>query len=291
MPQMRTGCLPFLLVFVVSGGIASNFGDTVGVLFFLVAVGVLLYYRQKSKKQLTNVTETESKPTPRLMASPALKPSNVVFKQATSNPPLRPPHSDGVDYSKPPERQKAQTKIKAKTGTYISSKSHGGTARRIKFAYKNAQGEMSERDVRFEYVSSAYIRGYCYFAEHERTFRLDRIYGLIEQTGEFFTVDEWLVLQGVAQLNKSAKESKPKTKLQKAEICFTGFSKNERYELEVLAELSTFAVRKSVTKNLSFLVIGDNAGKSKISDAKTKCVKILTVNDFRNMIETGEIPE
>ena len=296
MPQMRTGCLPFLLVFVVSGGIASNFGNTVGGLFFWPAVGVLLYYRWNNKKQLkklnvANTTEKESKSPPLRTTSPALKPSNVVFKQATRKPPLCPPHSDGVDYSKPPERRKTQTKIKTNTKTYIAPQSRGVSARRIKFTYENAQGEISERDVRFEHVNSVYIRGYCYLAKDERTFRIDRIDGLIEQAGEFFAVDEWLVLQGVKQRHNADKKAKAKTKPQKAEICFTGFGKNERYELEVLAELSGFAVRKSVTKNLSFLVIGDNAGKSKIADAKTKGVKILTVYDFRNMIETGEIPE
>lgn len=85
----------------------------------------------------------------------------------------------------------------------------------------------------------------------------------------------------------------PKSKKYKknyAEICFTGFSASERKELENEARDCHLDVVKSVTKNLRYLVAGANAGPSKLKKAADQEVVVLTLDQYRKMLETGELP-
>ncbi|PAM95727.1 hypothetical protein B4N84_06415 [Flavobacterium sp. IR1] len=82
---------------------------------------------------------------------------------------------------------------------------------------------------------------------------------------------------------------KPK-KEPKIEICFTGFSPTEKITLIKIAEENNFHIAKSITVNLNFLCCGENAGPSKIKKAEEQKVVLLDVDEFRNLIETGEIP-
>jgi len=75
-----------------------------------------------------------------------------------------------------------------------------------------------------------------------------------------------------------------------AQICFTGFSPSEKSELSRNAKETDLEVVKSVTKNLSYLCIGNNAGPSKLKKAKEQDVTIMNREKFENLIETGEIP-
>ena len=50
-------------------------------------------------------------------------------------------------------------------------------------------------------------------------------------------------------------------------------------------------MRKTVTKNLNFLIMGDNAGPTKINSAIDVGATLLDENEFKTMIETGEIPQ
>lgn len=84
-------------------------------------------------------------------------------------------------------------------------------------------------------------------------------------------------------------ELKPKTE-RKVEICFTGFSPTEKSLLTKFAEENNFHIAKSITVNLNFLCCGENAGPSKIKKAEEQKVILLNAEEFRNLIETGEIP-
>jgi BRCT domain type II-containing protein len=75
------------------------------------------------------------------------------------------------------------------------------------------------------------------------------------------------------------------------EICFTGFNTVERNELETLAASINFLVKKSVTKNLHILCIGDNAGPSKTDKAREFGALILNKSEFTQLIDTGELPK
>ena len=50
-------------------------------------------------------------------------------------------------------------------------------------------------------------------------------------------------------------------------------------------------VRSSVTKQLNFICIGKNAGPKKMEAARKQGVVVLNENQFRVMVETGELPE
>jgi len=82
---------------------------------------------------------------------------------------------------------------------------------------------------------------------------------------------------------------KPKAE-RKVEICFTGFSPTEKDVLTKFAEKNNFHIAKSITVNLNFLCCGENAGPSKMKKAEEQNVILLNAEEFRNLIETGEIP-
>ncbi|ABN60785.1 BRCT domain-containing protein [Shewanella baltica] len=75
------------------------------------------------------------------------------------------------------------------------------------------------------------------------------------------------------------------------EVCFTGFAKQSRSDLEELATDSGFIVRKAVTRNLHILCAGSNAGPKKVADAKADGAAILLENDFIALVRTGELSE
>lgn len=83
---------------------------------------------------------------------------------------------------------------------------------------------------------------------------------------------------------------KPKSE-PKIEICFTGFSPSEKNNLTKIAEENNLHIAKSITVNLNFLCCGDNAGPTKIKKAEEQNVILLNVEEFYNLIETGEIPK
>jgi NAD-dependent DNA ligase len=73
-------------------------------------------------------------------------------------------------------------------------------------------------------------------------------------------------------------------------VCFTGFTKTERDELAKRAIATRLAVATSVTKSLSFLCAGENAGPAKLEKARGQGVVIMNRVQFENLLETGEIP-
>ena len=75
----------------------------------------------------------------------------------------------------------------------------------------------------------------------------------------------------------------------KLEVCFTGFSKKDKDELISIAKKNNFFVRTEVTKKLSLLICGDNAGPSKLIKAsKMNVPKVYGQEGFKEFIETGE---
>lgn len=74
------------------------------------------------------------------------------------------------------------------------------------------------------------------------------------------------------------------------EICFTGFSLMKKAELAERARNVLFRVVVTITKTLSFLCVGENAGPVKVEKAKEHKVTILTRVQFNNLLETCELP-
>ena len=68
--------------------------------------------------------------------------------------------------------------------------------------------------------------------------------------------------------------------LRKPEICFTGFNYEERENLETEAVIKGLKVRKRVSVNLAYLVIGDTPGEKKIELALEQGVEILRLEEY-----------
>ena len=75
------------------------------------------------------------------------------------------------------------------------------------------------------------------------------------------------------------------------EICFTGFPDSEKSDLLRLAARSELVVMGSVTRNLSVLVEGQYPGPAKHEKAKKQGVLIMTLDQFKQFLQTGEIPD
>lgn len=73
------------------------------------------------------------------------------------------------------------------------------------------------------------------------------------------------------------------------EILFTGFSADDREDLEADAEEAGLLVRKTVTKNLHFVCAGPRAGATKLSQARAQGCTVMSEDEFQRMLATGEV--
>ena len=68
-------------------------------------------------------------------------------------------------------------------------------------------------------------------------------------------------------------------------IVFTGESKIDRIELRILATKYGAITKDGITKKTEYLVVSENAGKSKLKKAEDYGIKIITEDDFMKMIK------
>lgn len=98
--------------------------------------------------------------------------------------------------------------------------------------------------------------------------------------------EAWAWVYGHAKSRRTSKQDN-----QRDQICFTGFNSSTRADLTNIAEAGGLHVVKSVTKDLAFLCIGENAGPSKCLKAKEKNVMVLDEQQFLNLLQNGELPQ
>lgn len=79
-------------------------------------------------------------------------------------------------------------------------------------------------------------------------------------------------------------------KTESREVCFTGFEVPVRAELEHLAEVAGWRIRKSVVLSLTLLVAGPNAGPSKLATAKGFGKEIIDEAAFRERLKSSAPP-
>ncbi|WP_147285445.1 BRCT domain-containing protein [Phocoenobacter uteri] len=160
----------------------------------------------------------------------------------------------------------------------------------IEFDYVDYHGNPTRRKVRVREVDETYLEGYDLNRRDTRTFKLERIGDeIIElETGLISTKEDWLRDNYDIELDDLDDDFKEYLNLDSKyndptlEVCFTGFKKADREELELDAELTgDFIVRKSVTQNLDILVCGSNAGPTKKAQAERQGVLILSEDEFR----------
>ena len=99
--------------------------------------------------------------------------------------------------------------------------------------------------------------------------------GLSEQAG-------WAIVYAKAT-------SKSATKDKRFQVCFTGFGASDKEELAAIAERAHLRVVTSVTKDLQFLVAGENAGPAKLQTARQQGTRVLNKQEFLEFLEHGEL--
>lgn len=124
-----------------------------------------------------------------------------------------------------------------------------------------------------------------------RTFRKDRIIQFADTAAELtqqlhtFDTEDWLkhylVQQAISRHQQKAA----------AKVCFTGFKKERKAELQTIAVNAGLQLLTGVSKNLTFLCYSYNAGPAKMEQARELGVLILNETEFLTMLETGEIPD
>lgn len=168
-----------------------------------------------------------------------------------------------------------------------------GSLCEIEFNYVNGSGESSHRVVEVRAVDNAYFEGFCHKAMATRTFAISRVVGdvVCRDTGEVLRARKWAARARTDVRNSGVLDFKPKERHVAyvpddigVEILFTGFKSSQRQELEDLAEAAGMIVRKSVTKGLSYLCTGPNAGPTKLAQAIDTGASIIELDEFLSIL-------
>ena len=151
------------------------------------------------------------------------------------------------------------------------------------FIYRNAAGEVSERQLETWNENSVYLQGYCRLSGTPKTYRKDRVIEYLEGENLLLGDKAPFVPEPISSAVRSPTDNRP-------QILFTGFKSADREALELLAEENGLRVVKTSTKKLSFLCAGANAGPIKIKKAHESGAFILTSLELESMLKTGEVP-
>lgn len=149
----------------------------------------------------------------------------------------------------------------------------------MQFIYTNKEGITAEKNVRGISANETHLQAFDLKEEIVKTFILNSIQNseiIIQETGEIISIkhlDKYL-----PPFEPSYPKNQHPDKLQ---ICFTGFTKERRDDLESLAkDIDTLWVTKRAGENLKILVCGDNAGEKKIEQAIKVKATIWNENNF-----------
>lgn len=167
----------------------------------------------------------------------------------------------------------------------------------ISFTYKDAKGEISNRELIQWKETTLYLQGRSPADTFPKSYRKDRIIA--------FSAGEDLLLGDAAPLAPAAPKRPRPADLAAAiaasgspaaltdgihQILFTGFSAAHREGLERQAIESGMKIMKTAGKSLTFLCYGDNAGPSKVEKAQQAGAFIIDSDEFLHLISTGELP-
>ncbi|MEB0192511.1 MULTISPECIES: BRCT domain-containing protein [unclassified Pseudomonas] len=169
----------------------------------------------------------------------------------------------------------------------------------IKFSYRDAKGDLSQRELIQWSENSLYIQGRSAADSFPKTFRKDRIV-------EVYFGAELLLNDAAPPAPKLLPKPRPADMAVSAasshhpqpktppgginQILFTGFAAAHRAELEQKAMDSGLKVMSTPGKSLTFLCYGDNAGPTKVSKAQDAGAFIIDAEQFLSLIATGEMP-
>ena len=150
----------------------------------------------------------------------------------------------------------------------------------LRFTYCNAEGEASERLISKWLEAGHYIKGFDAAKGRVLTFRKDRV-------REYLDGCETL-LKGpsASPPPKPARQASPDSRPQ---ILFTGYGAAQRKALEAQASEAGLFIVATVTKGLTFLACGPNAGPAKVEKSRAQGVYIVADQHLQALLLTGEL--
>ena len=169
----------------------------------------------------------------------------------------------------------------------------------IKFSYRDAKGDLSQRELIQWSENSLYIQGRSATDPFPKTFRKDRIvevhFGAELLLNDAAPPAPTLLPKPrpAAIAGSGAPPHHPQPKVPPGginQILFTGFAAAHRAELEQKALDSGLKVMSTPDKTLTFLCYGDNAGPTKVAKAQEAGAFIIDAEQFLSLIITGEMP-
>lgn len=194
---------------------------------------------------------------------------------------------------------KSSEREKRKLSTPVISESFNDIAT-VEFTYIDREFSVTKRKVTFRNYANRKIEAYCHKRRAMRTFHIDSIQNgevTIVATGEMLSTTAWITRlnggkqsapgdrsRGSTKTNNAGSRAPKSPSKQQIEVCFTGFRRAEKESLELLALEQGYVVRASVTKNLTVLVTGANAGPSKIEQAYEVGAEILDEEAFQDFV-------
>jgi DNA ligase (NAD+) len=106
------------------------------------------------------------------------------------------------------------------------------------------------------------------------------VYGINKKQLEIFKLFE----QGIELEIKEPKEDKGESMLDGKSFLITGTLSTPRKEFEKMITDNGGFIKGSVSKNLDYLIVGENAGSKLVKAQKIESIKIITEQDFMEMI-------
>lgn len=155
------------------------------------------------------------------------------------------------------------------------------------FHYKDSRGIITRRELSNFKDDGTYVRGFDLTTGGVKTFRKNRILSTFTDPDE----TDYLKIPVASAENTKRTRAQTSHPDYTFEICFTGFSKEQRPVLESRARDANLKVCKSVTVNLDFLCIGENAGPKKMAQAEDQGVTLMTADEFDALVNDGVLPE
>jgi NAD-dependent DNA ligase len=161
----------------------------------------------------------------------------------------------------------------------------------IKIIYVNSSNEVSARELEVIHEDEKYIDACCFKSGGVlKIFRKDRILEIVDSLDDPAVISKVSSYQAKYPLSKIGPREKWINRDSKPEICFTGFTSKEKCELIEHAQANGFFVRTGVSDGLSFLVCGKTAGPAKMKNARLQGAILLSIDAYRRLAETGELP-
>ncbi|MBK5416377.1 BRCT domain-containing protein [Pseudomonas sp. TH31] len=168
----------------------------------------------------------------------------------------------------------------------------------IKFSYRDAKGNLSERELTQWSENSLYLQGRSSSDSFPKTFRKDRIVEvllgaelLLNDTAPPAPKLQPKLAASALALQAASSTPNPKSPLGGInQILFTGFAAAHRAELEQKALDFGLKVMSTPGKTLTFLCYGDNAGPTKVAKALEAGAFIIDSEQFLSLVTTGELP-